>query len=70
MDYRINILTECENEEIAVAIISAVNLMLDRERYKKPGYNLDVKNLRRIPATAPMWGKMARHERFERKLNT
>ena len=71
MHYEVNVLTPCENEEeMAVVIAAVLTAIEDENRTIRPGYNLVVRDIRRIPATVPIWGRMARHERFERKLNT
>ena len=71
MNYVVNVLTPCENqEEMAVVIAAALTVVNDENKTTRPGYNLVVRDVRRIPATVPIWGRMARHERFERKLNT
>ena len=71
MDYKVNILTKCENEEESAVVIAATLTVVSGERYgSRPGYNLVVRNIRRIPAIAPIWNRMGRHERFERKLST
>jgi hypothetical protein len=71
MHYEVNVLTPCENEEeIAVVIAAALTAVNDENSTTRLGYNLVVRDIRRIQATAPVWGRMARHERFERKFNT
>ena len=68
MDYKVNVLTRCEEE--AAVVIAAALAMVGDNRITRTGYNLVVRNIRRVPATSPIWNRIGRHERFERKLNT
>jgi len=71
MDYKVNILTKCENEEEAsIVIAAALSAVMDNNQRNRPGYNLIVRKLRRLPVVSPVWNQIGRHERFERKLNT
>lgn len=53
------------NDEI-LAVISAAIASLDT----RPGYDLVVKSIRRVPATSPVWSTAGRMERISRKLNS
>ena len=71
MDYKVNILTECENEEeTAMVIAAALSAVMDNKQRHRPGYNLVARKLRRLPVVSPVWNQIGRHERFETKLNT
>ncbi len=70
MEYKVNVLTKCENEEETAVVIAAVLAAASEARYCRPDYNLVVRNIRRMPAGSPVWNRIGRHERFERKLNT
>ena len=54
--YNINILTECNDENIRVAIISAVREYIEKES------NINVRRIKRIAGNVPVWGRMAREE--------
>jgi hypothetical protein len=60
--YRINIITKVEDEKTMVAITAAINMMLEESKRT----SLVVKNIKR---TSAAWNTIAKHERFERKLN-
>lgn len=70
MDYKVNILTKCDNEEETAVIIAATLAAAEGSRIARSDYNLVVRNIRRMPASSPIWNRIGRHERFERKLNT
>ena len=54
--YNINILTRCDDENVRVAIISAVNEVLSCES------NVIVRELKRIKNNTPIWGAIGRQE--------
>lgn len=70
MEYKVNVVTKCDGEEEAAVVIAAALAMVSDNRITRTGYNLVVRNIRRVPATSPIWNRIGRHERFERKLNT
>jgi hypothetical protein len=53
------------NDEV-LAVIAAAIASIDT----RPGYNLVVKSIRRVPATSPVWSTAGRMERISRKLNS
>jgi len=71
MNYKVNILTKCENDqEISAVIAAALSVVLEENEPIGARRSLVVKNIRRVPHHVPEWNIVGRHERFERKLNT
>jgi len=71
MNYKVNILTKCENDqEISAVIAAALSMVLEEKGQKGARSGLVVKNIRRGNLRVPEWNIVGRHERFERKLNT
>lgn len=60
--YNINILTECNDENIKVAIIAAVGEILNKES------SLVVDRFKRGKVNSPVWNVTSRHEILDNKF--
>lgn len=68
MNYKVNILTKCENEEETAVVVVAVLSVIKDNRCFDRQYNLVVKNLKRLPIRSPVWNQISRYEQFQSRL--
>ena len=61
--YNINILNECNDEAVRVAIITAVSELLNSNES-----NLDVFRMRRGRVNSPVWNAISRQENLNNKF--
>lgn len=60
--YNVNILTECNDENVRVAIIAAVNEIFNKES------DFVVGRMKRLGASAPVWNVFSRQENLNNKF--
>lgn len=60
--YNVNILTECNDENVRVAIIAAVNEIFNKES------DFIVGRMKRVGVNAPVWNVFSRQENLNNKF--
>lgn len=60
--YNINIISDCSDENIRIAIITAVNEMMSTKN------NFTVRKMKRLGVNAPIWNVVSRQENLMRNI--